>query len=268
MKPLFYIGILGLTLFEILNVYFIMPMPGSQEMNSLSLAYFLYSSRWIFRIVFVLMIVAGIRDAVRGHLFWIPILMILLACFTVYVFNFRMTADKMFLQPHTLVLKNKSENLVPESRLIIGVEHQGDAKAYPIEFLTYHHQVIDTVGDKPVMVTYCSVCRTGRVFEPIVNGKHEKFRLVGMDHYNALFEDITTRSWWRQVTGEAVAGKMKGHSLPEVPSHQMTIEKWFELHPRALIMQPDPNFFHVYDSLAYYEKGKTTGRLTGTDTSS
>jgi hypothetical protein len=179
-----------------------------------------------------------------------------------------MNAEKMFLQAHSIIFKNQSENQVPVDRLVIGVEHQGEAKAYPIEFLTYHHQVMDTVGDKPVMVTYCSVCRTGRVFEPIVNGKNEKFRLVGMDHYNALFEDVTTRSWWRQVSGEAVVGKLKGESLPEVPSHQMTIEKWFELHPQGLVMQPDEHFFHVYDSLAYYEKGKTTGRLTGTDTSS
>ena len=32
---LFYLGIVGLLLFEITNVYFIMPMPGSQRMESL-----------------------------------------------------------------------------------------------------------------------------------------------------------------------------------------------------------------------------------------
>ena len=42
MKKIFYIGVLGFGLFEILNVYFIMPMPGSQQMNSIDLAYFLH----------------------------------------------------------------------------------------------------------------------------------------------------------------------------------------------------------------------------------
>jgi len=39
MKKLFYFGLLGLGLFEILNVYFIMPMPGSQQMNSIDVAF-------------------------------------------------------------------------------------------------------------------------------------------------------------------------------------------------------------------------------------
>ena len=104
-------------------------------------------------------------------------------------------------------------------RLVIGVVNNGEAKAYPIRFLGYHHQVQDTVGGKPVIVTYCTVCRTGRVFEPMVNGKPEKFRLVGMDHFNAMFEDATTKSWWRQVNGEAITGKLKGQQLPEVFQH-------------------------------------------------
>ena len=51
MKKIFYFGFIGLILFEIANVYFIMPMPGSQRMNSIDLAYFLYSWRWLFRAV-------------------------------------------------------------------------------------------------------------------------------------------------------------------------------------------------------------------------
>ena len=42
MKNLFYASVVGLVLFEIANVYFIMPMPGSQEINSIDLAYWLY----------------------------------------------------------------------------------------------------------------------------------------------------------------------------------------------------------------------------------
>ncbi len=49
MKKLFWIGLIGLLLFEIANVYFIMPMPGSQQMNSIDLAYFLYKWRWAFQ---------------------------------------------------------------------------------------------------------------------------------------------------------------------------------------------------------------------------
>jgi hypothetical protein len=118
------------------------------------------------------------------------------------------------------------------------------------------------------MVTYCTVCRTGRVFEPLVNGKAEAFRLVGMDHYNAMFEDNTTKSWWRQATGEAIKGKLKGQALPEFPSVQMTLNEWVKLYPHTLIMQPDTYFQVEYDSMETYEKGRLTGKLTRRDTAS
>jgi hypothetical protein len=65
MKKIFYIGILGFILFEIANVYFIMPMPGSQEMNSIDVAYFLYGWRWLFRGLFLGMIILGLKSVFR-----------------------------------------------------------------------------------------------------------------------------------------------------------------------------------------------------------
>ena len=39
MKKVFTLGVFGLVLFEIANVYFIMPMPGSQRMRSIDMAF-------------------------------------------------------------------------------------------------------------------------------------------------------------------------------------------------------------------------------------
>ncbi len=266
MKKLFYIGAIGIALFEILNVYFIMPMPGSQRMNSLDLAYFLYSYRWFFRVAFALMVVAGAGSAFKASK-WIPAVVAIVALVVVYMFNFKMVADQMFKQPANLVFKTKAENMLGDSSVVVGVEINGEVKAYPIQFIGYHHQVQDNVGGKSVIVTYCTVCRTGRVFEPLVKGKPEKFRLVGMDHFNAMFEDETTRSWWRQVNGEAVTGSLKGELLPEVESFQMSLNQLFKLYPNALVMQADEVAFEneKYDSLAKYERGKSTGDLTRTD---
>ncbi len=270
MKKRFYIGILGFILFEIANVYFIMPMPGSQAMDSIGLAYFLHKWHWAFRGLFGLMAVLGMKAAFSGAGWkkWLPIVPLLIAAFVFYQANFEMAADTMFYQPKHKKLANLLENKVDSTRLVLGVEHGGEAKAYPIQFLGYHHQVPDTIGGKPIIVTYCTVCRTGRVFEPLVGGKPETFRLVGMDHFNAMFEDKTTRSWWRQVSGEAVAGPLKGQALPEFPSIQTTLDKWSELYPNTLVMQPDASFQEEYDSLANYEAGRRKGKLTRRDTAS
>jgi hypothetical protein len=267
MKKIFYLGVLLLLLFEIAHVYFIMPMPGSQQMNSLDIAYFLHSWRWAFRVLFGLMIVAGVRSAFSASK-WAPAAALLILAGIAYATNYKMAADTMFYQPEVVQLNDTTNNTVGLDRLVLGITHNGQAKAYPIQFLGYHHQVRDSIGGKPVMVTYCTVCRTGRVFEPVVNGQTEDFRLVGMDHFNAMFEDVTTRSWWRQVTGEAVAGQLKGQVLPEFPSTQTTLSKWIELYPHTLILQPDKKFQAEYDEMETYEKGRLTGKLTRRDTAS
>ena len=264
MKKLFYASILGLILFEIANVYFIMPMSGSQEMNSINGAYFLYTWRWVIRIGLSLIAVFSFFRT-TWHQKWLPLSIMGLWIVIIYMFNFKMAADTMFYQPNALITKNALENKVDTSRIVIGIERNGIAKAYPIQFIGYHHQVIDTLAGQPIMVTYCTVCRTGRVYEPKVNGIAEKFRLVGMDHFNAMFEDETTHSWWRQSTGEAIVGQLKGTTLPELPSAQMALNQWFTLYPNSLVMQPDPKFQAKYDSMSLYETGRGKSDLTRTD---
>jgi Protein of unknown function (DUF3179) len=264
MKKLFFTGLIGLLIFEILNVYLIMPMPGSQRMNSIDIAYFLYRWRWVFRILFGAMLLAGLFKSTWKRK-WLLVFPLGALALVIYMVNFEMAADHMFYQPKNVLMVNAAENKVDTNRLVIGIVNNSEAKAYPIRFLGFHHQVQDTIGGKPVIVTYCTVCRTGRVFEPLVNEKPVQFRLVGMDHFNAMFEDAGTKSWWRQVTGEAITGKLKGQQLPEYFSTQTSLGAWLRLNPNSLVMQPDPAFINSYDTTMKYESGKSKSELTGTD---
>ena len=185
-----------------------------------------------------------------------------------YMFNFKFLADKMFIQPKNKILATVATNTVDSNKLIIGVVINNKAKAYPIEIIGYHHQVQDTMGGEPVMITYCSVCRTGRVFSPFVNGKFEQFRLVGMDHFNAMFEDETTKSWWRQVSGVAIAGPLKGSALKEIPSEQMRLGAWIRKYPNTLIMQPDAAFVKQYQGLEGFDEGTINSSLEKRDSAS
>ncbi len=241
-----------------------MPLPGSQRVRSIEVAYLLYSWRWAFRGFFVLLLVVGFLQAFEASK-WFSLVGLLLVFGATYAVNFQMAADTMFYQPQNLQMKSAKLNKVEKDRIIIGIELNGQARAYPIALIGYHHQVLDTLAGKQIMVTYCTVCRTGRIYEPIAAGKPEKFRLVGMDHFNAMFEDATTKSWWRQANGEAIIGKLKGQILPELFSEQTSLEKWLTLHPNTLIMQPDEYFKEKYDSTAKYEKGKSKSDLTRTD---
>jgi hypothetical protein len=263
-----FIGLLLLFGAEILRVYFIMPFPGSQHKNTISFAYWLNNNIIWIRILALVLLAFPLVNIFKNSRLWVKIVMsLVLALYAVifFFFNFRFEADKMFYQPKEKTFASEANDTTDKNRLVIGVAVNGEAKAYPIQIIGYHHQVRDTIGDIPVMITYCTVCRTGRAFSPFVNGKIESFRLVGMDHFNAMFEDATTKSWWQQETGTAIAGPLKGTSLKEIPSEQLTLNVWLRKYPNSLIMQPDTSFNKDYKDLTGYDKGIIKGRLEKRD---
>jgi hypothetical protein len=270
MRRAFLLGCLGLVLFEALSVYFIMPFPGSQQIPSLASAYLLHQWRWPARLVLGVLAMAGLPDAWRDRrwrLGFLPALGLVVAG-GLYAIHGVMAADAMFLQPRVVRMEPAARNTVARDRLVVGIEVDGEARAYPLQFIGYHHQVRDTVAGRPVLVSYCTVCRTGRVFSPVVDGRAESFRLVGMDRFNAMLEDATTGSWWRQANGEAVAGPRRGTVLEELPSRQVTLATWLALYPHSRVMQADSAFLGEYAKDYAYERGTSRKQLTGTDTAS
>lgn len=272
MKPLlFLLGLLLLLATEFLRIYYIMPFPGSQQGDTVQLAYWIHRHRILLRIVGFALIAYPLWHYFSASKTFARILLFLVVVLYVsvfYLFNYRFEADKMFRQTEAPVFLGADASAVPAGRLAIGLVVNGQARAYPIEVIGYHHQVRDTVGGAPVLVTYCTVCRTGRVFSPVVDGHAETFRLVGMDHFNAMFEDNTTKSWWQQATGRCIAGPLKGHQLSEYPSTQSTIKTWTAEYPDTKILQPDPAFTAKYAGLARYDDGTIPGHLEHRDTAS
>jgi hypothetical protein len=264
------LGIL-LILLEILGVYFIMPLPGSQYQNTLNVAYWLHNNiLWIRGLLLFALVIVFVTNFAHLKRTWKIASLAILVLWGVifYLTHFKFKADIMFLQPGNKHFATAKDNKVPVEKLVVGVTINGEAKAYPIQLIGYHHQVRDTIGNTPAMITYCIVCRTGRVFQPLVDGKTEDFRLVGMDHFNAMFEDKSTKSWWQQATGSAVVGKLKGKSLTEIPSQQSTLASWLRRYPQSLILQPDTNFNHDYKDLEKFDDGTTKDKLHKRDSSS
>lgn len=264
-KRFFIFGLVGLAFVEIAKVYLIMPLPGSQRLDTLDIAYCLHEGRWILRGVFGIMVLVGIRTVLHDFKWW-ALAGIAALIGVMYLSNFEMAAEKMFLQPGSLMKVDQIRNKVNEDKLVLGVAINGQASAYPIQFIGYHHQVRDVLGGEPILVTYCTVCRSGRVYSAKVYDREETFRLVGMDHFNAMLEDASTHSWWRQATGEAVTGPLEGMRLNEFAATQTTLREWFRLHPNSMVMQPDSTFSTDYADMDSYDTGLNRGELTTTDT--
>ena len=264
----FILGTLLLFATEFLRVYLIMPFPGSQQHNTVGLAWDIDHYRVTLRLLGLALVIYPLISYWQGRHKILLTCVIILYAIIFYFFNFRFEADKMFYQPTSKIFATAADNKIPLNKLVIGIMIDSIARAYPIQLIGYHHQVRDIIDEKPVMITYCTVCRTGRVFSPDLGGKLENFRLVGMDHFNAMFEDATTKSWWQQATGASVAGPLKGHRLAELPSQQLTLAEWLQLHPNSTILQPDTIFKKQYDALALYDNGAIKGGLEHRDSAS
>jgi hypothetical protein len=256
---------------EILRGYFVMPFPGSQQQNTIDAAYWLSNNIvWIRTVGLIAAIFFLIKTFPKSKLPVKITFALIVSGYAVifYLFNFQFEADKIFYQPKVASFASSTFDTTDKVKLVIGIVINGEAKAYPIQLIGYHHLVRDTIGNTPVLITYCTVCHTGRVFSPFVNGKNETFRLVGMDHYNAILEDQTTKSWWQQATGVAVVGPLKGATLKELPSTQLPLGAWMRQYPNSLVMQPNMSFSKNYEWLADYDDGNTQGHLVKRDFSS
>ena len=132
--------------------------------------------------------------------------------------------------------------------MVIAVNFNGHARAYPILTIGYHHIINDTVGEVPIAVTYCTLCHTGIVWDPVVDGKRLHLRLAGINNGNALLRDEETGSVWQQSTGEAIFGPLKGRYLNMFHSSELTFALWHKEHPQGDVLKPDARWVSEYDS--------------------
>lgn len=129
------------------------------------------------------------------------------------------------------------ETDLPSDELIIGLNINGDARAYPAGLLYHREMVNDTVGGVPVLVTWCPLCYTALVHERRVDGSAAVFGNQGALYKGAMtWYDHATGSVWSQPLGEAIAGPHVGSSLHLMPSQLTTWGQWLAANPSSRIL--------------------------------
>ena len=146
----------------------------------------------------------------------------------------------------------QDSRFMSDSDTVIGLEINGEAKAYPIFILVWHEIVNDKVGNTPVSVTYCPLCYTNQVFERIIDGQEVEFGTSGkLYNSNLLMYDRYTESYWSQALGMAVKGELSGYQLNLVPFDVITWGDWKKLHPDTLVLTTDTGHIRSYATDPY-----------------
>lgn len=218
----------------------------------LDLAYFMWTNIKYFRIVLVAilaMLIWQMSSEERTSILIGSVVLLALWGFIYWLFNLFWVGKYKFHELKNPIFKSPAESTIPLSQQVLGVKWKGVQKAYPANMIFYHHQFSDIIGEHPIVVTYCGMCRSGRVYDGLVDGEALHLKLVGAVSYNAILKDTKTGTWWRQETGEAVKGKLKGRQLDDVPMEQVSLEHWLAKYPDSQILQYDSNYQNKYDFL-------------------
>ena len=128
--------------------------------------------------------------------------------------------------------------------LVIGVEIDGTARAYPLRILNVHEVVNDEVAGRPLAVTYCPLCRSGVVFSRAVGGRTLSFGVSGkLLDANLVLYDRQTETYWSQIEGEAIVGPLVPTRLELVPSAITTWDEWRRGHPETTVLSRETGIY-------------------------
>ena len=78
------------------------------------------------------------------------------------------------------------------------------------------------------------------------NGLKLTFRLAGINNQNFLMRDEETGTYWQQISGEAIAGPLKGQRLELIRADELTFKLWREEQPGGTVLQDDKQFAAEY----------------------
>lgn len=123
---------------------------------------------------------------------------------------------------------------------VVGVERDGEARAYPLRVLNWHEVVNDGFAG-PLLVTYCPLCGSAISAVRTVNGEETRFGVSGFLWMNDLvMYDALTDSLWSQIVATAINGTATGDTLELVPSTLTTWEQWQAAHEDTTVLLPPP----------------------------
>src|SRR5918995_4819324 len=135
---------------------------------------------------------------------------------------------------------------------VISLEVNDTARAYPLAILMWHEITNDTLGGKPVVVTFCPLCNTALVFERELNGVVYDFGTTGNLRFSDLvMYDRQTESWWQQATGEAIVGQLTGTRLTFLPAQIVSVADFETAHPDADVLSRDTGYSRDYGRNPY-----------------
>ena len=143
---------------------------------------------------------------------------------------------------------------------VVALDIAGDARAYPLQILTWHEIVNDEVGGVPVAVTFCPLCNSAIAFDRRFDGAVLDFGVSGnLRNSDLIMYDRQTHTWWQQFTGEGIVGRYAGGQLEHLPSLLVSFADFRAAYPDGRALSRETGFARQYGRNPYVGYDTTKG---------
>ena len=100
------------------------------------------------------------------------------------------------------------------------------------------------------------------MWERKVDGRTLNFHLSGINNQNFIMRDEETGSWWQQVSGECIAGPLKGKQLRLVAHDELPFALWKREQPAGRVLMPDERVAAQYEPADWEDRYATLRVVT------
>jgi hypothetical protein len=153
--------------------------------------------------------------------------------------------------PHFITLE-EAAGWLAGNEPVVALALRGEARAYPLQILTWHEIVNDVVGGQPVIVTFCPLCNAAIVFERTIDGELFEFGTSGLlRNSDLVMYDRTSESLWQQFTGKAIVGDMVGKKLTFVASSIISFADFRDAYPDGAVLSRETGYTRRYGENPY-----------------
>lgn len=117
--------------------------------------------------------------------------------------------------------------------LVVGLEINGQSRAYPIESLQKQQLILDEVGGVPIFVLIGEDQKSARAFDRRIDGRKLEFFVVTEANKRQLIDAETGGVW--DFAGKPISGQLVGRQLKPIPILKDYWFDWKIYHPKTAI---------------------------------
>ena len=145
----------------------------------------------------------------------------------------------------------EADTLLEDDADVFVLEIDGEARAYPRDWMMIPHIAGDSVGGEHVAMTYCALSNLPLAFDSNIEGEQGNLKVVSQVHNNLVMVNTASGELYQQITSQNPKGSK---SLDHWPTQRMPWRSFRTIYPEGKV-------FHVVESGLYGLLDKVTYAL-------